>query len=305
MKTISQKSAYGGAGFIKRKNSSSTGFRTEFGKLRAVMLYLPGAEVHQLDEPNKFQQLSKIDCKILKKEITTLKTFYKSSGIEVIELKAIKKQPISPNLMFARDLFWVGPEGLILSRMGSMTRASEEQVVLKCVVDHQILLHHLMQSPSTFEGADLLWLSSNELLLGINNRTNQSALKDLQRLFPKLTIIGIPLPKKVQHLLGLLQVIAPKKVLIRSQIAPASLIKYLKRRHFTQVEIPETEEVTVKQGMNIVTLAPNTIIMPDDCPELEALYQKHKIKILKTFKIKELRKAAGGIACLTGILKRD
>ncbi|MDD4973260.1 MAG: arginine deiminase family protein [Bacteriovorax sp.] len=304
MKEACRASAYGGPGFIKRKQEPIVINRSEFGKLVSVIIFIPGKEIHQISQPSQVQHLSVINYKVLQNEIKEIKKFFIKNKIQVLEMNSIKKFTSPPNLIFARDLFWNGPKGIILSRMGSMIRASEEKYILKCIIDNNQHLHHVVGSPSTFEGADLLWLTSKELLLGLNNRTNKSALNELQQLLPDIKIHAIPLPKNIQHLLGLIQIIAPQKALIRSQIAPKVLLQILEARKFKLIDIPEIDEVTKLQGMNIVTISPNQIIMPNDCPELQTIYQDNKIKVIKTFKVSELRKAAGGIACATGILKR-
>jgi N-dimethylarginine dimethylaminohydrolase len=298
------KSAYGGNGFIKRKNNPLKFIGTEFGRLKAVVFYIPGKEIHQIKKPNTVQHLESIDSKNLSIEIKTIKKFFKKKNIQTITIKRINKLSTPPNLCFVRDLFWNGPKGVIISRMGSETRSNEEKYITQTCIEHDIKIHHFVSSPSTFEGADLLWLDSKTLLLGLNNRTNRDALNELRALFPDITIHEIKLPKEVQHLLGLMQIVANKKVLVRNQIAPIQLISLLKKNKFNIISISESNEVRFKQAMNIVTLAPNQIIMPNDCPETEEFFKMNKINIIKKFKIVELRKAAGGLACLTGILKR-
>lgn len=102
----------------------------------------------------------------------------------------------------------------------------------------------------------------------------------------------------------MMNIIDKKKVLLRHQIAPKKLINLLTKYKFNLIKIDEIREVVELQGMNVVAISPNKIIMPDDCPILEEIYKKNDIIIVQKFKINELRNAAGGLACMVGILKR-
>ncbi len=295
-------SAYGGKGFIRRIPEKWINSKNEYGQLKKVILYIPGREIHNLKNPDKVQHLLPIDSKKLKNEILAIQKFFEASNIEVLKITNDKNNP--PNLCFCRDLFWSSPDGVVLSRMGSEVRKPEEKHIAKTIFENNIPFMFKVFSPNIFEGADLLWINSKTVLVGINNRTSLNSIKILKALFPDLTFIKIPLPINVQHLLGMVQFIGPKKVLLRSEISPKKLKLLLMSNKYKIIQIPESDEVTKKLGMNIVTINPNEIIMPDDCPELERIYIKSKIKVLKKFRINELRKAAGGLACLTGILQR-
>ena len=304
MKKLKSLSAYGGKGFSLRTNEIYPHFTSEFQKLKRVVLYIPGSEIHNIANPNAVQHLERINSKVLASEIKAVAQFFKKNKIEVVEIKKIKNQKPPVNLCFARDLFWSSPKGIIISRMGSLIRATEEPFILRTLLDaHEKIFSH-MSSPCLFEGADILWLTPKDLLIGINNRTNLDTAHFLKTNFSELQIHITKLPKNVQHLLGMVQIIDSKKVMLRKKIASKSLISLLQKLKFHIIPIEETYEVTHLQAMNIVTIAPNKIIMPDDCPETEAIYLEHKINIVKKFKITELRKAAGGLACLTGILQR-
>lgn len=295
-------SAYGGKGFQKRRNKKFKNIHKEYSKLKTVLLYVPDIEIHQLKNPNQVQHLEKINSHLLRREIQKIITFFKKQKVEVKIIPASPSAP--PNLIFMRDLVWSTAEGMILARMGSEIRKTEEVIVANFLLKEELPLTHIIPSPNTLEAADCLWLNPKTLLLGVKNRTSTSSLTFLKMIFPSIEIIPIPLPQKVQHLLGLLNIVGQKKALIRHQIAPQKLIRHLLKHQFQLINVDETKEVVELQGMNVVVLSPNKIIMPDDCPNLETLYMKNNIRIVQKFKITELRKAAGGLACMVGILKR-
>jgi N-dimethylarginine dimethylaminohydrolase len=57
-------------------------------------------------------------------------------------------------------------------------------------------------------------------------------------------------------------------------------------------------------ALNFVTLKPKQIVMPRGNPETQTFYEDLGIKCI-TAEMDEIHKAAGGIGCLTGILKRE
>ena len=305
MKTINLKnfSAYGGKKFKARKVEHFNHFRTEFGKLKSITIFIPGKEIHKLSNPNNYQHIAQINSDELKKEFISLKKYFIKNKINALILDRPKLK--LQNYFFTRDLFWSGPSGLIVSRMGSEIRKNEETTFLKWAIKNNLNLHLKMQSPCLLEGADILWASSSTLLIGTNNRTNNETFELMKNLFPEINVINIKLPKQVQHLLGMVQIVDKNKVLLRHQIAPITLLRVLKKLKYQIIKVDESYEVTHLQAMNIVTIKPNTIIMPDDCPNSENIYLKNHIRVDAKFKIKELRKAGGGIACAIGILERE
>jgi N-dimethylarginine dimethylaminohydrolase len=316
---LTKYSAYHGKKWKKRSESmlaeresrqcwSSYQTDSEYNQLKAVLLYPPGKEVHQIRNPDSVQHLKKINQTKIKKEFLEIRKAFEKEGVLVFQINPQFFSDHPPvNLMYARDLFWNGKEGAVISRMGSLVRAGEEKYASVAISLLSIPILSTIHQKGLFEGADLLWLNPKTVLCGIGNRTNKEALKQLQTILAaeKIKVVPVALPKKVQHLLGMLQIIDKKRALIRSGIAPKSLIALLKKEKYSLITIEESEEVIHKQGMNIVTIRPNEIFMPKHCPELKAHYLKNKIKVLAELDITELLAGAGGLACATGIIARE
>jgi arginine deiminase len=70
------------------------------------------------------------------------------------------------------------------------------------------------------------------------------------------------------------------------------------------IELKENDEVKRRYATNILVIGPKEIMMPDDCPETQKVYESHGIRC-HTSKMSEIRKMAGAAACMTLILKRD
>ena len=282
------------------------GLNSEFSKLEEVLLYSPPSKPLIIKNPEKAQHLRRLDWKTLRHELDRLEKIFIRQGVKVHRLKADWFAPTKPNLMFARDHFFMTPWGAILSRMASPVRAGEEKWAQKALADLGIPLLHIVRGRGTFEGADALWLSPRTVIVGTGNRTNKTAYLQIKKVLNefKVRVIAVTLPRQVQHLLGLLQIVDRQLALVRTEISDPKLIKLLKTHDFRIISILESEEVTERQGMNVVTLAARRIIMPAKCPQLKRIYERAGLKILAEAPITQLLNAAGGIACSVGVLAR-
>jgi arginine deiminase len=68
--------------------------------------------------------------------------------------------------------------------------------------------------------------------------------------------------------------------------------------------VPLTDELLFGSAFNFVCLGPREILMPAGNPETQTYYESLGIKC-HTVNVGELRKAAGAIGCLTGIVERE
>jgi len=139
----------------------------------------------------------------------------REEGVEVILLGDILKDDEKtrsmmdqcPNLVYTRDIVSVTRAGSIVMRMKSKVRAKEPEIA-KLAVD-KLGVPKLIEvsSPGTIEGGDLVYMSDETLLVGIGDRTNNAALKQLLGHLKENdldTVIAVPLPQWAVHLDGLL-----------------------------------------------------------------------------------------------------
>lgn len=282
------------------------GIDSEYSQLTEVLLFRPGPKSPELESPEAAQFLEHVQWNALRKEISRLEAIFRKQGVAVhyIDPHAFGTPP--PNLVFVRDLFFMTPWGAILARMAGQVRSGEEKWVQLALARLGVPLLHAVRGRGTFEGADALWIRPDVVFVGVGNRTNIEGFRQVQRILSEFAVTCIPfsLPRRVQHLLGLLQIIGPKTALLRERLASRRLCLALRRYGYGVVAIDESEEVERGQAMNIVTIRENTVIMPEDCPKLRAFFESSGIEIVGTTRIRQLVHAAGGIACATGILTR-
>lgn len=282
------------------------GSNSEFLKLKEVLLYLPPKSPLPIRDPEKVQHLRAVNWVKLRKELFQLEQVFRRHGVTVRRLDGDWFPRAKPNLLFIRDHFFISPWGAILGRMASPVRAGEEKWAQRALADVGIPILGMIQEGGLFEGADALWLSPREILIGLGNRTNTEAFRQIRKTMAiyGVKVIAVELPKKVQHLLGLLQIVDKKLALVRTEICDKRLLRILEQRGVKIIAVPESEEVIDRQGMNVVTLAPRHLLMPQGCARLKALYQQNGLKVVNEVSFSQGLNAAGGLACATGILSR-
>lgn len=313
---LSRFSAYQGGSWKSRRLSheqecgslwTPSGANSEYQELKEVLLYQPPKSPPKLRSPERIQHLRPIDWKILKRELALLSAVLKKNGVRVHPLKAEAFDDFKPNLMFARDLFFMTPWGAVLGRMASSVRAGEEKWAQLALSQLGIPLVCMIRGHGTFEGADALWLSPKKVLVGLGNRTNAEGFRQLKNFLAEFGVkaLAIRLPKKVQHLLGLLQIVSPCQALLRIEICPPRMKRLLEASGFQVIGVKESVEVVELQAMNVLTLQPGLVLMPSDCPDFRELLLRNRIVVRAEVPISQLLNAAGGIACTVHPLRRN
>jgi N-dimethylarginine dimethylaminohydrolase len=211
------------------------------------------------------------------------------------------------NLMYCRDLFFMTPQGAILSNMANSTRSEEPLYAGRTLEACGIPLLHTVCGEGRFEGADALWLGKNLVLVGVGNRTNCQGYQQIKTVLHQQGVKCLQVPSyqtQTQHLLGTLQIVDGNLALLRHGIADHALGRLLETHGFEIIRIPENHEVRTRQAMNIVTVAPRTILMTAGCPETRSLFEEAGLTIAAELELTQLLQGAGGLACATGIVAR-
>ena len=287
------------------------GSNTEYGKLTSVLLYKPGPEINNYPNPSEIDQLRPIDHTAISAEFDHIIKTFEGFGISTIQ---IDPSPLSDdrlylyNMMYCRDLLFMTPEGAILGNMANSSRKEEILYTERTMKTNGIPVLHKISGDGRFEGADALWVNKKLVVVGVGNRTNNEAYLQIKSVLSKMNVDCIPLPSyqtKTQHILGTVQFVDHDLVLVRNEITDKEVSRFLKEHHFNIINIPENIEVRTKQAMNIVTIAPRSIIMTADCPETKEICVKAGISIAAEPDLTQIINGAGGLACAVGILGRE
>jgi arginine deiminase len=278
------------------------GLRDEWSALRAVLLHRPGAELAVAD-PDAAQLLEPVDPAGAAAEHEAMAQAYREEGVLVRAVEPAAAP--TPNLMFCADLFLMTPEGAILGRPASTVRAGEERWIARRLADLGIPIVRMVRGRGTFEGADAMWLDATTVLIGLGLRTNAEGAAQVAAALGEMGVaaIQVDLPWGAMHLMGMLRIadrdlaIAwPGRLAIRG-------VEALRSRGYRVLFLPDGSAAERTTALNFVTLGPGRILMAEGYPVFERFFEKAGLAC-RTTPVAELRKAAGGIGCLTGILER-
>lgn len=287
------------------------GSRTEYEKLKAVMLYRPGPEIGNHPDPPLIQHVAPIDYTALTLEFRDIIRTYEAHGISV---NLIDPTPLSEdrkylyNMMYCRDLLFMTPEGAILSNMANSTRSSEVLYAARTLERQGIPVLHTVSGNGKFEGADAIWVAEKLVMVGIGSRTNQEAFDQIKGALNKINVSCIAVPYRAtwtQHLLGAVQIVDKDLALVRYELVSREVLNVLEEHQLRMLKVPENREVRTRQVMNIVTIAPRTILMTNQCPETRDLFQQAGLTVAAELELTQLMNGAGGLACATGIISRN
>ncbi|HBL12521.1 MAG TPA: hypothetical protein DD379_14175 [Cyanobacteria bacterium UBA11162] len=323
MMANSRPAAYHGTGWLPREGTladeiagvelwRNCSVTSEWQTLKEVILYIPNPGTPPVEDVNSIQHLDEIDFWKLATQLKNLAQCYEQFGIKVHFARHVKLSPEPTteyyyNLMFCRDLFFMTPEGAIVSRMGSKVRAGEEKHAARTLADLGVPVIRTISGNGTFEGADALWVARNLVAIGVGKRTNEAGFRQVQDTLEDqgVTCIKVNLPSRIQHTLGILQMVDHNLAVVRGELMEPETKEQLRQFGFQLIELEETKSVRQNQAMNFVTISPRRIVMVGGNPETKQLYEENGIEVAAEVEVTELLKGAGGIGCATGILSRE
>jgi N-dimethylarginine dimethylaminohydrolase len=154
-----------------------------------------------------------------------------------------------------------------------------------------------------FEGADAAWLDEKTVMVATGLRTNKTGAAQVAATLAEIGVdtIEVGLPHGAMHLMGVLRFAAPELAIAWPGRVPWAAVDALREHRYEVLFLPS--EVSPGMALNFVTLGPRRILMPAGNPITQAFYVQAGIEV-RTADIGELVKAAGGVACMTGVLQR-
>jgi arginine deiminase len=304
--------AYGGAGWRGRDTALSEelgglwgacGVTSEWARLEAVLLHRPGPELAAVEDADASLMVEPPVLGRAQAQHDALAAAYRDAGVAVAYVDPPSLPP--PNLMYVADLFVMTPEGAILGRPASSVRAGEERWVQRRLAELGVPIVRAVGGRGTFEGADAMWLDPNTVLLGVRLRTNRDGAAQVAAVLESMgvTAIVVEMPAGTMHLMGQLRIVDRDLAYYWEGRFGDEGIEALEARGYQALPVPDNQEAERDFALNFVTLGPREILMPTGCPVSQAAYEAQGITC-RTVDVSEIVKAAGGIGCLSGILRR-
>jgi N-dimethylarginine dimethylaminohydrolase len=151
-----------------------------------------------------------------------------------------------------------------------------------------------------------MWADGGTVLLATGLRTNRTGAEQITHLLEEMgvQVIRGELPPAGMHLMGTLRIVDKRLAIAWPTLTPQSHIQALKKRGVEVLFVPDPHEAIYGAALNFVTLEPCRILMPAGNPKTQLFYEAHGITC-EAVQVDELKKAAGSIGCLTGVLERE
>jgi arginine deiminase len=266
-------------------------------------LHRPGPELSAVIDADAALMLSRPDGAAAAREHDGLAAAYRASGVDVAYVDPAVTPP--PNQMFVADLMFMTPSGAIVGRPASTIRAGEERWVARRLADLGIPVLRTVAGRGTFEGADAAWLDAETVLLATGLRTNEEGAAQVAATLRELgaQVIRVHLPSGTMHLMGQLRFLDRDLAVVRRGRIPEHALAALADHGYSALFFPDEQEMKNGFAHNFVTLSPRSALMPAANPVTQAFLTGHGVEC-RTVPMRELLRAAGGIGCLTGILRR-
>jgi len=305
---------YGGDGWSPRTRSlhqelgtlwRACGINSEWAPLKKVLLHSPGNELMaSLDDYDAAQMLEPLDVAKAQAQHEDIAAAYEKFGIDVFFVEP--DEPAPPNQMFVADLMAATPEGVIIARPASMVRAGEERWAARRLADMGVPIVKSVRGNGTFEGADLMWIRPDVAIVGRGLRTNDDGAAQVASILTEMgvEVVQVDLPYGSMHLMGMLRIADKDLGLAYPNRLVHRGVEALKRCGIEVAFVPRTEELLTGSAFNFVCLSPREILMPAGNPKTQTFFESLSIRC-HTVAVSELRKAAGAIGCLTGIVERE
>ncbi|PJF01599.1 amidinotransferase [Streptomyces carminius] len=308
-------STLGGPGWVPRSGSHAAeiaagriwtrcGYRSETDPLRAVLLARPPDSLEAVSDARGHLMTDRVDLGRLRAQTDAVAEVFRAEGVTVHVSHPPPDAP--PNVVFLRDLFLATPEGVVLGRTASAQRAGEERHAALALARLGIPILHTVRGTASFEGADALWIDDETVLVGSGFRTNAAGVLALRQVLGEqgVTVLPVPLGPGVQHLLGSLVPVGPRQAVLHSATVGEEVRAALRARDYELIEFEPDDEVVRSRSLNLVTLAPGRVLMPDGCPRTRRRLEAAGVRT-RVVDVGEYVRAAGALGCLTGILHRS
>lgn len=279
------------------------GCTSEVDQLRAVLLMRPPDSLAAVRDASANLMLDTIDLGLMRKQTAEIVAAYEEHGVQVHVAEPQADAP--PNVVFARDLFFMTPGGAVVSRMAAAQRAGEEPVVTRALAELGVPVVRTVTGTATFEGADALWLDRETVVVGVGFRTNDEGARAVGSVLREYDVatVDVPVGTGVQHLQGSVAFLDHRVAAVRTGAASEELLRVLHDRDYRVIELSPDDELLSARGMNLVALAPGRVLMPAGAPRMRDRFEAAGVRT-HVVDVSEYIKAAGALGCLTGILRR-
>ncbi len=280
------------------------GCSSEVNRLRAVLLYRPGAEIENFDF-DKVRFRAPVDAAKFRAQHDMLADYYRSQGVAVYYVENGRAD--RPNSVFCRDKLFMTPEGAIITRLAMSERRGEERFVAEACAKLGVPIVKTIAGDGIFEGANASWVDRHTVILSLSVRANRSGYQQMADELKRqgvTDIITMQIPYGHAHIDGLLNFASNDLVLLHACQVPYEVVDALKKKGYKILETPSLTETKYGYATNFVAIEPYHVVTSNLAPRAIELLEKNGVKV-DALDLGELNKGRGSVHCATAFLKRD
>lgn len=283
---------------------------SEVGRLRHVLMHIPGEELNLINKSNYLRYLFKatVDREVFRRQVESVVELYRSEGVEVTLVDGDLKE--KPNAVYARDPFFMTPKGAVISRFRYDVRRGEEAVYRRALESLGVPIVKVMEEAEIFEGGNAMLLGRGIALVGVGERTNRAGLRTMAELLLSMgfqEVIEVQTPMNVIHIDEYVSQVDESTLVVVRQMFPSEAAEALRDRGFNIVTVEYSQlpgGVNNRLCLNMVALRPGRVVMGNGCDSVRKVLEGEGVEVIET-DINEVLKGGGGLHCITGVVARD
>jgi N-dimethylarginine dimethylaminohydrolase len=300
---------------LERHWGARWGANSEVGRLRAVLMRRPGAELERIradkwdpavqalvdpDEGWYWESDTPPDLSLVRSQHDGLVAALEAEGVEVHLAEPIDAR--FSKAMYMRDPLVTVPGGAVIGRLAPRMRRGEEQSVTRAVASLGMPILRTITGTGLLEGGSFAKLTPKVAAFGTSIRCNDEGARQLEETLRWLGIelLVVRLSGFSIHLDGAFGMVDVDKALVH---APGLPYWFLERLAGLGIE-PIWCHPDELWAINSLALEPGRTLMCDRYPHTAERLERRGIEVVP-IPYGEIQKNGGGIHCSTMELVRD
>jgi N-dimethylarginine dimethylaminohydrolase len=291
------------------------GANSEVGRLRAVLMRRPGAELERIradgwdasvgalvdaDEGWYWESEAPPDLDLVAEQYEGLIAVLEGEDVAVHFADAA--DPRLSKAMYTRDPLVTVPGGAVIGRLAPRMRRGEEPSIARAVASVGMPILRTIGSTGLVEGGSFAKLTPKVAAFGTSIRCNDEGARQLEEALRPLGIelVVVPLSGFSIHLDGALGMVDVDKALVHAPGLPYSFLQRLEELRIEAIWCHPDE----LWAINSLVLEPGRVLMCEGYPRTAEMLESRGIDVLAV-PYDEIQKNGGGIHCSTMELIRD
>jgi len=292
------------------------GCTNDVGRLRAVLMHRPGAELSIVEnkpmpeiggfgDPEKgwyWMGRTMPDLAAMQRAHDAYTQLLRSEGVEVVLVG--QAAPGAMKQIYTRDSVIGVPGGAIVTRLARRVRRGEELPVTRALAKVGCPILGTIHGAAVFEGGGFAFIDAKTAVCSQSIACNPEGVRQMESILGSLgvTLIKVPMPGYRIHIDGSFIMVDIKTAIVNVNELPYPFIEYLGQRGIKMIELPPEDSA---MSLNCLAVAPGRIIMHSNRSQrLSDRLSEAGITVLSC-DYEPVELGGGGLHCSPAPLVRD